>query len=107
LDTQLNVDEHVRRIVAIHFDPDHGAPYWLQREGALGIDARSEIRTLKDLDSLGPMDEDALRARPIMDFVPQSQHSNLTGAILTETGGTTGKAEADHILPWRVSGGVR
>lgn len=91
MDAQLNADEHVRRIIAIHFDPDQGAPYWLKRERSLGIDARGEIRTLKDLDRLGPMDEGALRSLPIMDFVPQSMRDNLAGAIVTETGGTTGR----------------
>ncbi len=91
MDAQLTTDEHVRRIIAIHFDPDRGAPYWLERQRTLGIDAQREIRTLDDLERLGPMDEDALRSRPIMDFVPQSQHDDLVGAVIAETGGATGK----------------
>lgn len=91
MDAQLNVDEHVRRIVAIHFDSESGAPYWLERQRALGLSARDEIRTMENLVRLGPMDEDALRTRPIMDFVPRSQRGNLAGATITETGGTTGK----------------
>jgi len=91
LDAQLNVDEYVCRILAIHFDAREGAAYWLERERTLGLDARREIRTLEDLTLLGPMDEDALRSRPIMDFVPRSQRGNLAGAVMTETGGTTGK----------------
>lgn len=90
MDTQLNSDAQVRKIVGIHFDQDGGAPYWLECQRALGIDARAEIRTLKDLERLGPMDEDALRTRPVMDFVPRSERGGLAGAIVTETGGTTG-----------------
>lgn len=90
LDTALNVDAHVRRIIGIHFHPDGGAPYWLEREKALGIDARGEIRTLTDLERLGPMDEEALRSRPVMDFVPRSERGRLAGAVVTETGGATG-----------------
>lgn len=91
MDAQLNVDEHVRRIMAIHFHPERGAPYWLERERSLGIDVRRVVRTSADLDRLGPMDEDALRQRPITDFVPKSQRGRLAGAIIAETGCTTGK----------------
>jgi len=90
LDGLLNYDAHVRRIVGIHFHPEGGAPYWLERGRTLGIGARSDIGSLKDLARLGPMDEDALRCRPLMDFVPVSERGNLVGGVITETGGTTG-----------------
>lgn len=86
----IDPDEHLRRIIGIHFDPDGGAPYWLERQRALGIDAIAEIQTADDLEKLGPMDERALSERPVFDFVPVSRRQHLAGAIVTETGGTTG-----------------
>jgi hypothetical protein len=84
------LDAHVRRIVAIHFDPDGGAPYWLERARASGWDVPARVRTCADLQLLGPMDEAALRSRPVLDFVPRSRRHRLAGALLAETGGTTG-----------------
>ncbi len=85
----LDADEHVRRVVRIHFDPHTGAPYWLEQQRRLGCDALAEIRGVADLPRLGLMDEAALCERPILDFVPHSQRAMLAGAIVTETGGTT------------------
>ncbi|MCB9849419.1 MAG: hypothetical protein H6817_01790 [Phycisphaerales bacterium] len=87
----VDLDAHVRRIVAIHFDPDGGAPYWLERAEALGWDPRERVRSLADLSRLGPMDENALRERPVHHLVPLSRRANLVGAITAETGGATGK----------------
>ena len=56
-----HLDARMRRILRIHFDPNGGAPYWLQRQQALGIDVCDEIRTVNDLPRLGPMEEGALR----------------------------------------------
>jgi len=86
-----DLDAHVRRILAIHFDPDGGAPYWLERARTLDWDVRERIQTYAELELLGPMDEDALRDRPVLDFVPRSRRRVLPGAILAETGGTTGR----------------
>jgi thienamycin biosynthesis protein ThnN len=86
----LALDEHVRRIVGIHFQARDGAPYWLERQTVLGLDAIAEVRGARDLERLGPMDEGALRDRPLFDFVPRSQRGRLVGAIVTETGGTSG-----------------
>ncbi len=87
----LDADAHLRRIVAIHFDPVGGAPFWIERQDQLGIDARRSIQRSSDLALLGPLNENALRDRPLLDFVPLSRRDLLAGAILSETGGTTGK----------------
>ena len=101
MDDALNVDpdEWLRRILAIHFDPQGGAPYWLRRQRELGIDVRAEIRTLADLDRLGTMDADTLRGRSVLEFVPRSRRGFLAGAILTETGGTTGRPQRTLFSP--------
>ena len=102
--------EHIAKILAVHFDPDSGTPFWLDRQRALGIDVCREIRCPEAFHLLGPMDVTALRTRPITDFVPQSLHHNLATFLLSETGGTTGdpcrrvfspkEFESAFITPW-------
>ncbi len=83
--------DRLHRILAIHFDPDEGSPYWLERARQLGFDPRYEIYSLEDLAILGPMDEEALSSRPIEDFIPRSLLGHRSECIVAETGGTLGK----------------
>jgi len=83
-------DDWLKEVLAIHFHPQTGTRYWLERERQLGIDVRREIRTLKDLLVFGPMDEEALRNRPIEDFVPQGFLRERARLVLGDTAGTTG-----------------
>ena len=78
----------LERIIKIHFDVDRGAPYWLEKQNELGIDATERIRSIEDLSILGPMDESALSRRPIEDFVPRLFLEN-SDYVLAETAGTT------------------
>jgi acyl-CoA synthetase (AMP-forming)/AMP-acid ligase II len=80
----------LREILELHFDPEEGAPYWIERGAALGFDPREEVRTLDDLVRLGPFDEEALRTRPICDFLPRALRENPEGLIFGDTSGTTG-----------------
>ncbi|CAN5456479.1 AMP-binding protein [soil metagenome] len=83
----------VRRIMAIHFDPTSGSPYWLDRAATLEIDALRDIRTIDDLKAFGPMDESALATRPIEDFIPRSILFRRSELIVAETAGTLGRAK--------------
>ncbi|MGV1099770.1 hypothetical protein ACUUL3_10240 [Thiovibrio sp. JS02] len=80
----------IEEIINIHFDPRFGTSYWLEKEKRLGIDARGEIRSREALYLFGPMDKEALRTRPLRDFIPRRFHGELAGMLLAETGGTTG-----------------
>lgn len=80
----------MRRVIAIHFDPDIGSPYWLWKERELGINARNEISSLEDLHILGPMEEEDLRRYPLEYFIPKIYLGNKAELILGETAGTTG-----------------
>ena len=80
----------LQKILDIHFDPHGGTSYWLEREAQLKIDARRSITTTADLAIFGFMDVEALRRRPILDFIPRRFHGQLSQLILSETGGTTG-----------------
>lgn len=81
----------LQHILEIHFNPADGTPYWLELQQRLGIDARREITAKEDLALLGLMDFEALRTRPLLDFVPRRFHGQLSRMILSETGGTTGQ----------------
>lgn len=99
MDVKAELDAYVRRIIAIHFNPRTGAPYWLEREQTLGINAIEEIQTIADLERLGAMEADALCRRPVLDFVPLSERQRLCGAVITDTGGTTGRPKRTIFSP--------
>jgi hypothetical protein len=80
----------IAEIIAIHFDPHAGSPYWLEQEKRLGLDAKKEITCCESFHLFGPMDTEALRTRPLLDFIPGRFHDELPSMILAETGGTTG-----------------
>lgn len=86
----MPIDKWIRHVLSIHFDPESGSQYWLQREKVLGIDARKDITSLKDLHKLGPMEEEDLRRYPIEYFIPKMHLENKEEFILGETAGTTG-----------------
>ena len=84
------IDARVRRAIATHFDPDSGTPYWLDRQAALSINARRDIRSFSDLQILGEMNPSDLSERSLRDHVPRRYHAELGGYIVGQTGGTTG-----------------
>ena len=85
-------DDRVRRIVALHFDPKFGSPYWLEKAASLKLDAVRAIKTLDDLPLLGPMDKAALSSHPVEHFVPRQFLECKTEWIVGETGGTLGRS---------------
>ncbi len=89
----------LRRAVARHFDPRSGTPFWLERERALGLDARAEIREAADLARFGPFEREELLRRPLQDFVPRSLWPERAGLVLAESGGTTGRPTRSVFTP--------
>ncbi|MBI5863082.1 MAG: hypothetical protein HZB38_00945 [Planctomycetes bacterium] len=82
------LDAHVREIVAWHFDPASGCPFWLDHAARLGWDPRREVQCYDDLDKFPPFQDEWLRGGPVRRWVPRA----LAGRPVTtfETGGTTG-----------------
>jgi phenylacetate-coenzyme A ligase PaaK-like adenylate-forming protein len=85
-----SLDDWVRHVVEIHFHPQYGAPFWIERAAALGIDARRDIRGYGDLSLLGFFPQDALRTRNVLDFLPAAVAADRSRLRVHETGGTTG-----------------
>lgn len=86
------LDAHVRAMLAWHFDPATGTPFWLERAAQLGFDPRTRVRGYDDLDLLGPFEDEWLRGGPVQRFVPKG----LAGqpVYVFETGGSTGVPKA-------------
>jgi phenylacetate-coenzyme A ligase PaaK-like adenylate-forming protein len=82
------LDMHVREIVAWHFDPATGCPFWLDYASRLGWDPRKEIGSFADLKKFPLFEDEWLRGGPVRRWIPKG----LAGkpAYVFETGGTTG-----------------
>ena len=82
------LDAWVREIVAWHFDPASGCPFWLDYAKKLGWDPRREIQGFADLGRFGAFEDEWLRGGPVQRWVPRG----LAGkpVFVFETGGTTG-----------------
>jgi phenylacetate-coenzyme A ligase PaaK-like adenylate-forming protein len=82
------LDARVREIVAWHFDPETGCPFWLEYARKLDWDPRREIRGFADLARLGPFEDEWLRGGPVQRWMPKGlAHKPV---YVFETGGTTG-----------------
>src|SRR5689334_2966282 len=81
-----SVDQRLRRVIDLHFDPVDGSRFWLDRAAAMGFDPRSNVRTLEDLDLLGHLTAQELRARPLLDFVPRALHELRAELVVAQTG---------------------
>ncbi len=87
----VDPDEWLRHVLAIHFHPRHGTPFWLERQERLGIDVLDAVRTRDDLLLLGPMPEAELARRPLEDLVPRPLLERRSEWRIAETGGTLGR----------------
>lgn len=85
------LDRRLADVLALHFDPRTGSPYWLERQRQLGFDVRREVRRVDDLPLLGPTAPADLTTRPLEDFVPRRLLERKGEWVVAETGGTLGR----------------
>jgi phenylacetate-coenzyme A ligase PaaK-like adenylate-forming protein len=88
LQVRERLDAHVREIVAWHFDPKTGTPFWLERAKSLNFDPRRDIRGFDDLKMFGLFEDEWLRGGPVRRWVPKAYQDKPI--FVFETGGTTG-----------------
>ena len=69
-------DDRLRDLLGMHFHPEWGSAYWLQRQEQLGWDVRDRVRTLDDLWQLGPTPVADLRRLPVHDRA-EGRHPRL------------------------------
>jgi phenylacetate-coenzyme A ligase PaaK-like adenylate-forming protein len=82
------LDAWVRDVVAWHFDPATGSPFWLERAKTLNFDPRERITGFADLHLFGLFEDEWLRGGPVQRWVPKGLASKPV--FVFETGGTTG-----------------
>jgi len=82
------LDAHVREMVAWHFSPETGSPFWLDFAAKLDWDPRQEVKTYEDLDRFGFFEDEWLRGGPVRRWVPKGMADRPV--YVFETGGSTG-----------------
>ncbi len=88
------LDAHVREIVAWHFNPETGAPFWVDAAAGknpvlkLNFDPRKEVHCFDDLKKFGLFEDDWLRGGPVRRWLPRALANKPV--VVAETGGTTG-----------------
>ncbi len=87
-EAKKQLDAHVRDIVAWHFDPATGSPFWLERAQSFAFDPRRDIQGYDDLHLFGHFEDEWLRGGPVRRFLPRGFRGQPV--YVFETGGTTG-----------------
>lgn len=82
------LDAHVRDMVAWHFDPATGCPFWLEWAARQDWDPRQTIQGFDDLARFGLFEDEWLRGGPVRRWVPRAYADRPV--YVFETGGTTG-----------------
>jgi hypothetical protein len=82
------LDAWTREMVAWHFDPATGSPFWLERAKGLGFDPRREVKGYPDLSRFGFFEDEWLRGGPVRRWVPRGLAGQPVSVF--ETGGSTG-----------------
>jgi phenylacetate-coenzyme A ligase PaaK-like adenylate-forming protein len=86
----VDPDEYIQALMAWHFSPETGSPYWLRRGRSLGFDPLVDVRTFADL-ALFPNVINEFREIPVADLVPRGlDGADRHIAGIYESGGTTG-----------------
>jgi len=85
---RTRLDAWVREVVAWHFDPKTGTPFWLDWAEKAGFDPRREVTAYADLDKFGFFQDEWLRGGPVERWVPKGLGGKPV--FVFETGGTTG-----------------
>ena len=82
------LDAWVREVVAWHFDPASGCPFWLEYAKKLGFDPRERVTGFGDLHLFGLFEDEWLRGGPVRRWVPKAFANKPV--FVFETGGSTG-----------------
>jgi hypothetical protein len=82
------LDAWVRELMAWHFDPATGCPFWIEWTRNAGWDPRKDVQGYDDLDRFGPFEDEWLRGGPVRRWVPRGFAGRPV--YVFETGGSTG-----------------
>ncbi len=87
----VEIETRLRDVLAIHFDPKQGSPYWLRCAKKLGFDPRAEIKCVADLARLPMVDPKDLATYKLEEFLPRPLLDRKSELIIAATGGTVGQ----------------
>ena len=93
---KATLDEHAVKTVRLHFDPEHGAPFWLEKAKEYDFDPLSDITCFADLNKFPNFEDDWLRGGPVTRFLPKKWHDEPR--YVFETGGTTGTPKSRCVV---------
>jgi phenylacetate-coenzyme A ligase PaaK-like adenylate-forming protein len=85
---RADLDAWAREVIAWHFDPETGCPFWLDYAAKLGWDPRERVRAYGDLALFGFFQDEWLRGGPVRRWVPKGLSDRPV--YVFETGGSTG-----------------
>lgn len=86
-------------LIRLHCHPRAGARYWIEKVAERGIDVDRDLRQWPDLLRFGWMDEEALRRRPLEDFIPAGELARREPFHLAETSGFLGRPKTAAFSP--------
>src|SRR3990172_5821159 len=87
-EARQKLDAHVREMVAWHFSPETGCPFWLDFAKKLSFDPREKLHGYDDLKLLSHFQDSWLRGGPVRRWIPKTLKDKP--AYVFETGGSTG-----------------
>ena len=82
------LDAHLREMVAWHFSPETGCPFWLDWAAEQDWDPREKVQTFDDINLFPHFQDEWLRDEKNERFVPRGYGNRPFNVF--ETGGTTG-----------------
>ncbi|MBD3674857.1 MAG: hypothetical protein HUJ26_15175 [Planctomycetaceae bacterium] len=90
------VDKQTVEIVQLHFHPEDGAPYWLEKAKGYDFDPLTDVNCFDDLKKFPLFEDDDLRGGPVDRFLPKKWHNEPR--YVFETGGTTGTPKSRCVV---------
>jgi hypothetical protein len=87
-EARVRLDAWTREVVAWHFDPATGSPFWLERAKSFDFDPRRDVKGYADLSKFGFFEDEWLRGGPVRRWVPKGLAGKPVSVF--ETGGSTG-----------------
>jgi hypothetical protein len=82
------LDRQTVEAVRLHFDPQDGAPFWLEKAKGYDFDPLADVNCFDDLKKFPLFEDDWLRGGPVTRFLPKMCLDKPK--YVFETGGTTG-----------------
>ena len=85
---KAKLDAHTVEMMAWHFHPSTGCPFWLEYAQSLSFNPLTEVKCYDDLKKFPPFEDEWLRGGPVRRWIPKGFADQP--AYVFETGGTTG-----------------